>query len=113
MKLFLPIPQRTFQAPSRSFQPVEVAMRATRPAGVSSQATNPGVCSLISPPPAEVGGPQQGGLSLPSPGSPEQPVLPAAVAGSPAFRATFVILKGASPPVIVFFMIHPGYWGIC
>jgi hypothetical protein len=39
-------------------------MRGTLPDGVSSHSMNPGTFSLISPPPAEVGGPQQGGLSL-------------------------------------------------
>jgi hypothetical protein len=67
MKPLRSIPQRTFQVPNRSRQPVVVAMRATFPAGVSSHSMKPGVCSLMSPPPAEVGGPQQGGLSVPSP----------------------------------------------
>lgn len=39
-------------------------MRGTRPAAVCNHPRKPGTFSVISPPPAEVGGPQQGGLSV-------------------------------------------------
>src|SRR5450756_2351249 len=43
-------------------------MRGTRPAGVSSHSMKPGTFSVIIPPRADAGGPQQGGLSLPDEG---------------------------------------------
>lgn len=67
MKFIRPIPQRALQAPRWSLKPSSEDTRATRPASVCSHPRKPGTFSSISPPPAEVGGPQQGGLSRPSP----------------------------------------------
>src|SRR6266571_9214403 len=72
-------------------------MRGTRPAGVSSQAMKPGTLSVIAPPPLEVGGPQQGGLSLPASASPEQHEPPGAHSASAVFR-TLLILNGPTGP---------------
>lgn len=57
------MPQRALQAPMWSDKVSALDICATRPAAVSSHAMNPGTLSVISPPPAEVGGPQQGGFS--------------------------------------------------
>lgn len=73
-------------------------MRGTRPAGVSSHSMKPGTATVISPPPAEVGGPQQGGLSEPSPASIEQTVPPGVHSASELFRI-LLILNGPAGPL--------------
>src|SRR5690349_14531318 len=66
MKSIRPMPQRAFHAPRRSPSISSDDIRATRPAPVCNHPRKPGTFSSISPPPADVGGPQQGGLSRPS-----------------------------------------------
>ncbi len=46
-------------------------MHGTGPTGVFNHSMKPGTLSVTSPPPAEVGGPQQGGLSFALPGPEE------------------------------------------
>src|SRR5512133_3066386 len=60
------MPLRALQAPSRSLNESSEDTWAIGPAPVCSQPRKPGTFSSITPPPAEVGGPQQGGLSRPS-----------------------------------------------
>jgi hypothetical protein len=67
MKFIRPMPQRALQAPNRSEKVNSAETRGTFPTGVSNHSWKPGTLSVIAPPPAEVGGPQQGGLSRPSP----------------------------------------------
>lgn len=65
------MPQRAFQAPSRSSNnKVELTCGTFTPF-MESQRVKPGTFSSISPPPAEVRGPQQGGASgsVPGPGT--------------------------------------------
>jgi hypothetical protein len=49
---------------------------------------NPGTFSVIIPPPAEAGGPQQGGVSLPLPGSEVQLT---GFMGAAIFRILFIL----------------------
>src|SRR6185369_48596 len=86
------MPQRALQAPHASQKPVSVEIRAILPAAVSSHSMKPGTCSVITPPPAEVGGPQQGGLSLPSFGSSEQTVATGVRSASPTLRILLIVI---------------------
>jgi hypothetical protein len=72
-------------------------MRGARPAGVSSHSMKPGTASVISPPPTEVGGPQQGGLSEPSSASIEQ-TAPTGVRSAPELFRIPLILNGPVGP---------------
>ena len=92
------MPQRALQPPRWSLKPSPDEIRGTRPAGVSSHSMNPGTFSVIAPPPAEVGGPQQGGLSVPSPASIEQTLAVMPCSLSPAFLM-LLILRGPVGPL--------------
>jgi hypothetical protein len=62
-----PIFQRAFQEPKRSAKVKVVEILGIFLSPIANQAIKPGTASLISPPPAEFGGPQQGGFSGESP----------------------------------------------
>src|SRR5450631_3550403 len=97
MKFMRSIPQRALQAPRRSLKASSDAIRGTLPAGVSSHSMKPGTCSVIAPPPAEVGGPQQGGLSGASLASIEQ-ALPVALRSASLAFLMLLIFVGLTGP---------------
>src|SRR5689334_17716668 len=95
MKSILAIPQRALHAPSRSPSVSSEDIRATRPVSVCNHPRKPGTFSLISPPPAEVEGPQQGGLSRPSPEVSPQPEVLVTLSASVAILISLIFM---APP---------------